>query len=101
MNAGFSPVFRKRKRCAYKTDFTSENFQALKSQFVSLGGEFNLKFMQLRVGAQKNIADGISDAAKEMMYTAGLGLWFGFSLDAALVAQNDSLGGFLQAGFRF
>ena len=80
---------------------TTQNFQALKSQFVSLGGEFNLKFMQLRVGAQKNIADGISDAAKEIMYTAGLGLWFGFSLDAAVVAQNNSLGGFLQAGFRF
>ena len=80
---------------------TTQNFEALKSQFVSLGGEFNLKFMQLRVGAQKNIADGISDAAKETMYTAGLGLWFGFNLDAALVAQSNSLGGFLQAGFRF
>ncbi|MBT8332637.1 MAG: conjugal transfer protein TraF [Deltaproteobacteria bacterium] len=80
---------------------TTQNFQALKTQFVSVGGEFNLKFMQLRVGAQKNIADGISDGAKETMYTAGLGLWFGFNLDAAVVAQSNSLGGFLQAGFRF
>jgi hypothetical protein len=81
---------------------TSANFQALKSQFVSVGGEFNLfDFMQLRIGAQKNIADGITDAAKDTLYTAGVGLWFGFNLDAALIAQNDSFGGFLQTGFRF
>ncbi len=81
---------------------TSANFQALKSQFVSVGGEFNaFDFMQLRIGAQKNIANGISDAAKETLYTAGVGLWFGFSLDAAVIVQNDSVGGFLQTGFRF
>jgi hypothetical protein len=82
--------------------FTSTNFQALKSQFVSVGGEFNaFDFMQLRIGAQKNIADGIADAAKDTLYTAGVGLWFGFNLDAAVIMQNDSLGGFLQTGFRF
>ena len=81
---------------------TSQNFQALKTQNVSVGGEFNvLDFMQLRVGAQKNIADGISDAAKENLYTAGVGFWFGFNLDVALVAQSNSLGAFLQTGFRF
>jgi hypothetical protein len=81
---------------------TSQNFQALKSQNVSVGGEFNLfDFMQLRVGAQKNIADGISDAAKEPLYTAGVGFWLGFNLDMALAAQSDSLGVFLQSGFRF
>jgi hypothetical protein len=81
---------------------TSANFQALKSQNISLGGEFNLlNFMQLRVGAQKNLADGISDAAKDNLYTAGVGFWFGFNLDLALVSQNDSLGAFLQTGFRF
>lgn len=81
---------------------TSQNFQALKSQYVSLGGEFNLfNFMQLRIGAQKNIADGISEAAKDNLYTAGVGFWFGFNLDLAVVSQNDSLGGFLQTGFRF
>lgn len=81
---------------------TSQNFQALKSQYISLGGEFNLfDFMQLRVGAQKNIADDISDAAKDNLYTAGIGFWFGFNLDLAVVSQNDSLGGFLQTGFRF
>jgi hypothetical protein len=81
---------------------TSQNFQALKSQNVSVGAEFNiLDFIQLRVGAQKNIADGISDAAKENLYTAGVGLWLGFNLDMALVAQSDSLGAFLQTGFRF
>jgi hypothetical protein len=103
---------------AYRTDFltlgadidliendallTSQNFQALKSQNISLGGEFNLlDFMQLRVGVQKNIADGISDEAKENLYTAGVGFWLGFNLDVALISQNDSLGGFLQTGFRF
>ena len=81
---------------------TSQNFQALKTQNVSVGGEFNvLDFMQLRVGAQKNIADGISDSAKENLYTAGVGFWFGFNLDVALVAQSNSLGAFLQTGFRF
>ena len=81
---------------------TSQNFQALKSQYFSVGGEFNLlDFMQLRIGAQKNIADGISDAAKDNLYAAGIGFWFGFNLDLAVVSQNDSLGGFMQAGFRF
>ena len=81
---------------------TSQNFQALKSQNISLGGEFNLfDFMQLRIGAQKNMADGISEAAKDNLYTAGIGFWFGFNLDLAVVSQNDSLGGFLQTGFRF
>jgi hypothetical protein len=81
---------------------SSANFQALKSQNVSVGGEFNLfDFMQLRIGAQKNIADGISEQAKDTMYTAGVGFWFGFNLDAAVIAQNDSLGAFLQTGFRF
>ena len=81
---------------------TSQSFEALKSQFVSMGGEFNLfDFMQFRLGAQKNLASGIVEAAKEPLYTAGLGFWFGFNLDLAMVTQNDSLGGFLQAGFRF
>ena len=81
---------------------TTQNFQALKSQNVSVGGEFNLfKIMQLRIGAQKNIADGISDAAKDPLYSAGIGFWFGFNVDLAVVSQNDSLGGFLQTGFRF
>ncbi len=81
---------------------TTQNFQALKSQYVSLGGELNLfKIMQLRLGAQKNIADDISDAAKDTLYAAGIGFWLGFNLDLAVVAQNDSLGGFLQTGFRF
>lgn len=81
---------------------TTQNFQALKSQNVSLGGEFNaFNFMQLRIGAQKNIADGISEAAKENLYMAGVGFWFGFNLDLAVVLQSDSMGGFLQTGFRF
>jgi hypothetical protein len=81
---------------------SSQNFQALKSRNLSVGGEFNLlDFMQLRVGAQKNLADGIPDAAKDFLYTAGVGFWFGFNLDLAVVSQNDSLGASLQTGFRF
>ena len=81
---------------------TAQNFQALKSQNVSVGGEFNLmNFMQLRVGIQKNIAGDISDADKDPLYAAGIGFWFGFNLDLAVVSKNDSLGGFLQTGFRF
>ena len=80
---------------------TTQNFQALKSQYVSAGGEFNFKIVQLRIGVQKNIADGIADAAKDPMYTAGVGFWLGFNLDLAVVSRNESLGGFLQAGFRF
>lgn len=81
---------------------TNQNFSALKTQFAAVGAEFNaFDFMQIRLGAQKNLADGISDAAKDPMYTAGLGFWFGFNLDLAVISQNDSLGGFLQTGFRF
>jgi hypothetical protein len=81
---------------------TTQDFQALKSQYVALGGELNLfNFMQLRIGAEKNIADGISEAAQENIYTAGVGFWFGFNIDLAVVSQNDSIGGFLQTGFRF
>ena len=81
---------------------TNQNFQALKTQNFSVGGEFNiLDFMQLRVGVQKNIADDISESAKENTYTAGVGFWLGFNLDVALAAQSDSLGAFLQSGFRF
>ena len=82
--------------------FTSQSFTALKTQYAAIGGELNaFDFMQIRLGAQKNLADGISDAAKDVMYTAGLGFWFGFNLDIAVISQSDSLGGFLQTGFRF
>ena len=82
--------------------FTSQSFTALKTQYAAIGGELNaFDFMQIRLGAQKNLADGISEAAKDTMYTAGLGFWFGFNLDVAVISQNDSLGGFLQTGFRF
>ena len=82
--------------------FASQNFQALKSQYASAGGEFNIfDFMQLRLGIQKNIADGISDAAKENLYTAGIGFWLGFNVDLAIVSQSNSIGGFLQSGFRY
>jgi len=81
---------------------TAQNFQALKSQYVALGGELNLfDFMQLRIGAEKNIANGISEAAQENLYTAGVGFWFGFNIDIAVISQNNSIGGFLQSGFRF
>lgn len=74
-----------------------------KTQMLSLGAEFNaFDFAQLRVGMIKNIASGISSENKKALYTAGVGLWLGFNLDLALVSgEGNSLGAFLQTGFRF
>jgi len=80
----------------------NNSFKGLKTQFVSLGAEFNaFDFMQLRVGASKNLADGISSGAKDTIYTAGVGIWLGFNLDIAATLTDNSIGGFVQTGFRF
>ncbi len=77
-------------------------FDTLKTQYVALGAEFNaLDYMQLRIGAAKNIASGISDGAKDPTYTVGLGFWLGFNLDIAAVLNDHTVGGFVQTGFRF
>ena len=80
----------------------NNSFKGLKTQFVGLGAEFNaFDFMQLRVGASKNLANGISSGAKDTIYTAGIGIWLGFNLDIAATLTDNSIGGFVQTGFRF
>lgn len=80
----------------------SSEFEGLKTQYLLMGAEFNaFDFAQLRVGARKNLASDISDRAKETAYTAGIGFWLGFNLDIAATYNNNSIGGFLQTGFRF
>ena len=75
----------------------------IKRQNLSLGLELDVfDFVQLRLGMIKNIAGGISSADKEAIKTAGVGLWLGFNLDVAvMVGAGDSLGAFVQTGFKF
>lgn len=70
---------------------------------MSLGMEVDVfDIVQLRVGMVKNLANGISVEAQQPLYTAGIGLWFGFNLDiAAMKGEGDSAGAFVQAGFKF
>ncbi len=78
------------------------NFDDLKVQYLALGAEFNaFDFAQLRIGARKNIASGISDKAKDTALTAGVGFWLGFNLDIAATFTSNSIGAFVQTGFRF
>ena len=81
---------------------SNPDFTGLKTQYLLLGAEFNaFDYAQLRVGARKNLASGISDQAKDTAYTAGIGFWLGFNLDIAATFTDNSIGGFLQTGFRF
>ena len=78
------------------------SFEGLKTQYLAVGAEFNaLDFMMLRVGASKNLASGITGGAKDTALSAGIGFWFGFNLDIAVIYTENSLGGMLQTGFRF
>ncbi|NOQ69773.1 MAG: hypothetical protein GQ573_06680 [Gammaproteobacteria bacterium] len=78
------------------------SFDGLKTQYIAVGAEFNVfDFAQLRVGASKNTASGISSGAKDTAYTAGIGLWLGFNLDIAATFTDNSVGAFVQTGFRF
>jgi hypothetical protein len=80
----------------------NSSFNGLKTQYVAAGAEFNVfDFAQLRVGANKNLASGISNGAKDTMLTAGVGFWLGFNLDIAATYRENSIGGFVQTGFRF
>ena len=80
----------------------NETFNGLKTQYLSLGAEFNaFDFMQLRVGASQNLASNIRGGARDTLYTAGIGLWLGFNLDVAATLSNNSAGAFVQTGFRF
>lgn len=65
------------------------------SQFLSVGGEMDLRYFQFRLGYRHNlVSDGIQDMA-----TAGLGL--GPVDVSALYADEHSLGVNLQIGFTF
>ncbi|MCK5394379.1 MAG: conjugal transfer protein TraF [Gammaproteobacteria bacterium] len=78
------------------------SFDGLKTRYIAVGAEFNtFDFAQLRIGASKNLASGISDGAKDTTLTAGIGFWLGFNLDVAATFRDNSIGGFIQTGFRF
>ena len=80
----------------------NDAFDGLKTQYLALGAEFNaFDFAQLRAGASKNLASGVSGGANDVVYTAGIGLWLGFNLDLAATFTGNSVGGFVQTGFRF
>lgn len=70
------------------------------SKMMAVGMEFDVvDILQLRVGYQTNMASGADDPD---LLSAGIGLWLGFHLDAAVVVgEDDSLGAFVQTGFRF
>ena len=77
-------------------------FEDLKTQYLGVGAEFNaFDFAQLRVGARKNVASNIPEGAKDTALTAGVGFWLGFNLDIAATFTENSVGGFVQTGFRF
>ena len=81
---------------------SSNDFDRLKTQYLLLGAEFNaFDFAQLRVVAYKNLASDVTGNAKDIAYTAGIGFWLGFNLDIAATFRDNSVGGFLQTGFRF
>jgi hypothetical protein len=80
----------------------NKSFDGLKTQYLAIGVEFNaFEYVKLRAGALKNLAGGVSGGADDILYTAGIGLWLGFNLDAAAIITDNSIGGFLQTGFRF
>lgn len=69
------------------------------SKMMGVGIELNAwDFMQIRAGYQTNMASG---ATADDLISAGIGLWLGFNLDIAAVVSEDSIGAFVQTGFRF
>lgn len=70
-----------------------------KTRMAALGVELNaFDFMQIRGGYQTNLASG---ANTDDILSAGVGFWLGFNLDIAAVSAEDSLGFYVQTGFRF
>ena len=81
---------------------SNPRFGDLTTQYLAIGAEFDaFEYAQLRIGAATNVASGIPGAANDVTYTAGLGLWLGFNLDIAATYSEQTLGAFLQTGFRF
>ena len=80
----------------------NDSFDSLVTQYFSVGAEFYaFKIVKFRVGAAKNIASGISDGARDIEYSAGVGIWLGFNLDVAALLNDNTAGVFLQTGFQF
>lgn len=62
------------------------------TQFLALGAEYDLKYLQLRAGYRANLADSnVDDVA-----SVGLGLG---PLDLSVMGNADEVGGYLQLGF--
>jgi len=81
---------------------SNPTFGDLKTQYLAAGAEFNaFEYAQLRVGASKNIADGIRGGSSDALYSVGVGFWLGFNLDLAATFSDDMIGAFVQTGFRF
>ena len=77
-------------------------FRALDRKDIKIGAEFRAgRYVMLRLGAAKNLADGIPDGAEEVRYTAGIGFWLGFNLDIAAIVNDNTVGAVLQTGFSF
>ena len=69
------------------------------TKMLALGVELNaFDYVQFRAGYQTNLASG---ASADDLISAGVGLWLGFNLDIAAVVSEDSVGAFVQTGFRF
>ena len=69
------------------------------TKMLALGVELNaFDYLQLRGGYQTNLASG---ATADDLISAGIGLWLGFNLDISAVVSGDSVGAFVQTGFRF
>ena len=77
-------------------------FQSKLTQNASLGLEFNAwDFLQIRLGVQKNLADNGPLVSEETLITAGVGIWIGINIDAAVIASDNSVGFIAQTGFKF
>ena len=80
----------------------NESFDGLTRRIFAIGAEYKpVDYLKLRLGASKNLASGISDGAREVTYTVGVGIGSGFNLDFAAVINDNSIGAFLQTGYRF
>ena len=68
----------------------------------SVGLEINAwDFAQVRLGMQSNMANNVSSSSEDALFTAGLGIWVGINIDVAVIANDNTVGGFVQTGFKF
>ena len=81
---------------------TATIFQSKATQMASVGLEINAwDFAQVRLGMQSNMADNVSSSSEDALFTAGLGFWVGVNVDVAVIANDNTIGGFVQTGFKF